>query len=301
MKRLLKIIFTIQLVLFSNASFAAAWKKLYRSNVFVTPDATTCPSGYIGVPFLPPYTMRDFCVMKYEAKNDGYNWPVSVIANQPWNSITRTAARAKCKSLGSGHDLISNNQWQTIARNIAGVAQNWSGGIVANGELNRGHSDNAPAYLLAASADDVAGNCFNTGQICSSSVWDSQRRTHVLSNNNVIWDFAGNAWEWVTLETNVSNGATGYMSTLSGGDIRQTRFGALGSTICADPGSSPYCGMGHGDFAMGGVAVIRGGGEDEGVKTGIFTASSLNPAIPANPLTPAISNTDIGFRCVYVP
>ena len=29
------------------------------------------------------------------------------------------------------------------------------------------------------------------------STWNKQRRTHTLSNGEVIWDVSGNAWEWV--------------------------------------------------------------------------------------------------------
>ena len=28
--------------------------------------------------------------------------------------------------------------------------------------------------------------------------WDSQKRTHTLSNGEVIWDMAGNVWEWTS-------------------------------------------------------------------------------------------------------
>lgn len=300
---IIRIIFII-LVTSASTSFASTWKKLYRSAAFVTPDPISCPDGFIPVPFLPPYTMRNFCVMKFEAKNDGFNSPVSKAAvSSLWNSIDRPNSRLKCKSLGAGFDLISNNQWQTIARNIAGVGVNWSSGIVANGELNRGHSDNTPASPQSGSGSEVTDNCHGVTIVglCSSTDWNIHRRTHELSNGSMIWDFAGNLWEWVTLETSVSHGASGYMSTLSGADLRQTRFGAAGSTICASPGVAPYCNMGYGDFAMAGVAVIRGGSEDVHDQTGIFSTSSLNPSNLSNPLLPTTANTDIGFRCVFVP
>lgn len=102
-----------------------------------------------------------------------------------------------CRDLGANYDLISNAQLQTIARNIEMVPSNWSSGIVGTGSLNRGHSDGAPAYTRAADVDvDDNNACANTDQTCSSTVWDSQRRRHKLSNGKVIWDFAGNAWEW---------------------------------------------------------------------------------------------------------
>jgi hypothetical protein len=92
----------------------------------------------------------------------------------PWVNIPRTtnfpatfpatttngiSARTACQALGQGYDLISNSQWQTVARNIAGVATNWITGTVASGEINRGHSDNVPPNALSPSSDDTSGNC----------------------------------------------------------------------------------------------------------------------------------------------
>jgi hypothetical protein len=216
--------------------------------------------------------------MKYAASNDGYGTAVSVATGAPWVSIDRPTARSKCQNLGGGYDMISNDQWQTIARNIAGVAVNWSGGVVASGELNRGHSDNVPPNALTPSSDDVNGNCSGTGQTCSSTVWDSQRRTHILSNGNIVWDIAGNVSEWVTNDNTVGNGGDGFISTMSGSDIRQTRYGAIAGTFCATPTVTPYCGMGYGYFNSFAGAVLRGGFWINGVYAGVFAAFSPRDA-----------------------
>ena len=278
----------------SAKTWAGTWKTLNSTlgTVTVTPEVTNCPSGFIGVPALPPYTVRYFCVAKYEMKNNGYGAATSVATGTPWVSINRASARSACQNLGAGFDMISNDQWQTIARNIAGVASNWNTGAVASGELNRGHSDNLPANSLAASIDDN-DPCNGTGQTCSSTVWDSQRRTHKLSNGNVIWDFAGNVWEWVTNDSNVSNGADGYISTMSGGDNRQINYGAASSTICSTPSISPFCGMGYGFFNYNASAVLRGRHWAGAEYTGVFGADLSTS-------TTNVKNT-VGFRCVFVP
>ncbi len=284
---IIKIVFTIHFIFFAIGAEATTWKKINPDNfTTVPPEVTSCPDGYLGVPFLPPYTMRYFCVMKFEAKNDGYRTPVSKADTLPWIEFNQIEARSRCRNLGSGYDLISNGQWQTIARNIAGVSTNWS-----SGQLNRGHSDGTPAALQEASLSDVADNCIGTGQICSSTVWDDQRRTHVLSNGNIIWDFAGNAQEWVNFESTTSNGVDGYISQINGGDLRQTRYGALSSTICATPGSSPYCGMGHGDLSGTAGTLLRGGKYTDGVSAGVF-ATTLKVSTAAN---------IAGFRCTFIP
>ena len=90
----------------------------------------------------------DFCVMKYEAKKDGGVMPRSVAAGFPWVKISPGSAIFACAQLGSGYELITNEMWQTIARNIEtaqsapGVYLNWSNASVSgDNALNRGHSD----------------------------------------------------------------------------------------------------------------------------------------------------------------
>jgi len=291
MKTKTNLIFFFFIITITNVAHSATWKKITSG----TPNVQVCPTGYIFVPALSGYTTRDFCVAKYEMKNDGYGAAVSKMAGVPWVSINRATARAACKTLGAGYDMISNDQWQTIARNIAGTASNWSGGALASGELNRGHSDNSPANVLAA-ADDT-DPCNGTGATCLPTSWDSQRRTHTLSNGNVIWDFAGNVSEWITNDSNISNGSDDYISAMSGGDIRQTRYGVASGNICPSPSASPYCGLGYGWFNYGAGAVLRGGnygtGTYAGERAGVF-ATGLGYA-------PTATDTFFGFRCVFVP
>jgi hypothetical protein len=263
----------------------------------------SCPTGYIAVPALAGYTTADFCVAKYEMKNVG-NVATSEAAGLPWSTIARGTdsttdggAWKACKDLGTGYDLISNAQWQTIARNIADQGVNWSNGSATSGtaaELNRGHSDVAPNSTLAASTDDNDG-CYGTGQTCSSIVWDSQRRTHVLSNGNFIWDFAGNLWEWVKDNNTASQGATDFISTFNTADSRQINYG--NDTLCATPLVSPNCGMGYGymDYSTG--AIARGGAyyywSGLVYSSGIFATD-----LSVSKVTAYVTS---GFRCVYVP
>lgn len=85
---------------------------------------------------------------------------------------------------------MSETEWMTIAANVISVNSNWSGGVVGNGYIYSGHGDNSPNNALDASSVDSDGY-YGTG-----NSGDSQRRTLTLTNGEVIWDFAGNVWEW---------------------------------------------------------------------------------------------------------
>jgi len=170
--------------------------------ITIVTDAN-CPTNYIPVTKNTAVgTTADFCVAKYEMKcnNDATGAactgsPVSMAANQPWVNVTQPNAKSLCAGLGTQYHLITNAEWMTIARSIEANAANWSTGTVSSGALNRGHSDNSPAATLASGMDD--NPCSGTGDTCSTTVFHDQRRTHVLSNGQTIWDLAGNAKEFI--------------------------------------------------------------------------------------------------------
>ena len=125
---------------------------------------TSCPTGYIWVPGSAKQgTLPGFCVMKYEAKNDGSGNPVSTPTGSPWVSIYQTTAREECKSLGANYHLISDQEWMTIAENIAATTINDTDDD-ANPQFANGHSDNTPGSALATTsgADPVVSGCTTT-------------------------------------------------------------------------------------------------------------------------------------------
>ena len=110
---------------------------------------TVCPGNYVLVPSLAGYTMNPFCVAKYEMKfvlsgggREGFaivSSPRALIfsgvkrtGSNENVAITRNEAITRCTELGQGYDLMTNDEWQTVARNIEGVSSNWGGGTVGS-------------------------------------------------------------------------------------------------------------------------------------------------------------------------
>ena len=90
---------------------------------------------WVRVPGDSNYGTNDFCVMKYEAK-DNLGVPVSEAAGEPWANINQLDAITECASIGSGYHLITNDEWMTVTTNAAAVGSNWSSGSVGTGTLS---------------------------------------------------------------------------------------------------------------------------------------------------------------------
>ncbi len=148
-----------------------------------------CGAGYIIVPADSRFDTPTFCVMKYEAKNVN-GQAVSQAAGTPWVNISQndavTVSAAACPTC----HLISDAEWMAVAANVLGVGSNWSGGSVGSGYIYSGHNDNISNVALAATTDDSQGYYGET------SPGANQKRTLTLSNGEIIWDLAGNVWEW---------------------------------------------------------------------------------------------------------
>jgi hypothetical protein len=267
-------------------------------------ESIVCPANYTLVPRNATYVDQAFCVARFEMKNDGNNRAVSRATGQPWVSINRTNAIAQCRALGDDYDLISNAQWQTIARNIETQSANWSSGTVGTGFISEGHSDNNPAVTLAVTdeSDPFSGTGQNSGD---------QKRNHVLSNGQIIWDFSGNVWEWVKDDNATNYGNDGFISlvsnftnpnsgTLDDGVSRtlKNQFGPSGDY--SSLGSTPYGHLGRAFVAVVGGGIVRGGSYIDYItdaatdeEAGIFSVRTQY-AINA-------TSAQLGYRCVYAP
>ena len=266
-----------------NAEFVSKLTKYStygRVNAFKTlggNDKPRCHFNYLYVNSNPEVGVYNpFCVMKYEAKYSYGNVATSKDDSSPWTNVSWYNARQACKANGYGYDLISNEQWQAVARSIESNTSNWQ-----YGKINQGHNDAEPNHSLAASYDDNQG-CFSTRQYCYSS-WNSQKRTHKLKSGDVIWDVAGNVLEW-TLNQAPSRVWNQY-SAYSKGEAKR----AYGPRLQYNQDSG--LGYLYSDHWSYGSMVVRGGGFGNHDKTGIFATDLQHPR--------HVARNYLGFRCVH--
>jgi hypothetical protein len=193
----------IQLVM-TSAPFAGdqRFATIHFPNADATWSLTTwaCPTNYLYIP-TSASNAGNFCISKYQIHFSGSSG-AEVGVSSPNLAPTlsdQSAAVRSCSNIGTGYALISNNQWQTVARNIEGVPTNWSGGIVGSGSLSGGAINtrvfgNTPP--VPSPDDNVA--CAGSAIPCNQTTWGKYRRTMTLSTGQVIWDMTGLAWQWVS-------------------------------------------------------------------------------------------------------
>ena len=253
--------------------------------------------GYLAIPSLFGVSddERDdendslFYVMKYEAKNSKGR-AVSDYEDRPATGLSLVQAKKLCQSNGARYDLINNHQWQRIALNIESVNQNWSEGRASaldNNQLNCGNATGYPKEASRRDSDDCASSS------CGKNYWHEDRRTHLLSTGEYIWDMCGNAGEMVR---------DAYRTIISPRSLKEHSYalkGALKRVFgpkrnYGDAGRyNNYWGLGYVDIEKSDSLIVRGGGRISGRNyPGVFSATSDNAGRP---------RSNVGFRCVYNP
>ena len=300
-----------------------------------------CPSGYVKVPADNYFSSNDFCVMKHEAKNVG-GVPTSQPSGSRW-SANLTDAYSACTSFGADYHLITNREYMTIARNIesttindmdsdAGLQLpigNSNGGmgniqeatidpIISGCDITKNMEDPANAYVVGSC--EIRGNGIDskgyyntgdewTGNYTSGGI-DSQLRTFVLSNGEIIWDIAGNAHDVVDLSDHgvaISSGlsCSGDEGTYSfyqdDGSPECSFINGYAKTNASDkryeigPSGNYNRNNGMGiisNNAISNVVAWRGGAGDWGNVSGIY---SYSPQLYTS------NDGSESFRCAYKP
>ncbi len=239
-----------------------------------------------------------FCIAKFEMKQSSGS-AVSTASGKPWLATKATAAAA-CAALGITYRLPTNAEWNATALEIYNRGDNWSSGKKLSGHLYTGYYSGWSEPIAVSNTADPYDGMKGKGE---------ERRTFVLASGAVIWDFGGNAWEWVS-DTIYGNSYSPDLSSPYGRnyhnntwDVKPGSKAMLDFTGMADvPKNDVYLGN---LFGGSSGKVIRGGANCVNNKgtVGIFTANIGD--ITANELqAPAswgISVQNVGFRCVATP
>lgn len=280
------------------------WNISYR--VVKDSGVVACAPGFIIVPGSKTYGTSDFCVMKYEASrsnatssNEGWgNTPISKAGILQWINVSKNTAIVNSSNVVgcTGCHLITESEWLTIAQNVLSVNSNWSSGTVGTDYIYSGHNDNAPANALLTDPSGLDAD----GYYGETNKDGNQRRTLTLTNGEVIWDLAGNIWEWVVGQTTGGQpGITGEStfgwkewnaSPMTIGNLAVNPFPSYG-TPASSGWDAETNGIGRLYSNVGDTSprdLARSGDWHSGSNVGVFTLSLDSP------LDDACS--DVGFR-----
>ncbi|MBF0547921.1 MAG: SUMF1/EgtB/PvdO family nonheme iron enzyme [Candidatus Riflebacteria bacterium] len=205
----------------------------------------------------------------YQTSGDGsLHQAATTAGGRPWVLINWYNAKLSCAAAGCR--LLTDLQWQAIARNV----------------LNNGlNSFNTGIYRGLSNGDSCPQS--STGTTPNSS--NIQYRIKTLSNNAQIWDIGGNVWQWVDQLQNANTWYSGGSSLGTGWFETTNDFSPNFLTLYT---SADGVGQIYNDSSPTSKrAVCRGGAFDSDTKAGAFALD----------LSHNLSDTDghIGFRCTH--
>jgi hypothetical protein len=249
-----------------------------------------CPNDYLYINGNSSLGTSDFCVMQFEAKDFG-GIPTSSATQIPWVNIDLPSAKTTCNSLGGGFDLLSNPEWMTIAREIESLASNWTSGVVGSGCIFMGH--NGQPTGASGCHYQGATSVLDHGTVGARNILARL----ILNNGQEIWDFSGNAAEWI--DWTVGGALDLGPDSCAGGssDLNTVSCSALQSSDYLPNDTSLIGTNGVGKLNLfptansGKGAAIRGGAINEAASVGIYRLNLSQAS--------TITSQFLSFRCVY--
>jgi len=246
-------------------------------------------------------TDADFCVAKFETT--GTIGTPTTTAGTPLTSITPYQAFTACSGMTEDYfrgdfAIISNPEWMTIARDAEAQLSNWTEGSYGAAMLYKGHSDNSAGVLSSVGVETNAYS--GTGNLATNATGSGkeQRRSLMLSSGECIYDFSGNAGEWVDWDS--SDGTftiniPGITGCAAGPNLMSTACAALDDTEYRPSSSSIY------NSATLGVGYWYGGGQGGGLVRGGQSNLTTSGIYFLNLYHSGNADSRVGFRCVYRP
>ena len=262
-----------------------------------------CGDGYIGISNVSGKSSDNFCVMQYEARfepgeeeTNYYNRGNYIEAKSiPNGSIITNVSitdaiqycRNNARSGGVGYNLMTNEEWQIIARSIELEDSNWNLGesvVAGDNYLNLGN---------------IRGRIEDRVDISDerSERWNLNTRFHRLLNGAYIWDFSGNVWEIVSHNLDdLPDDYRGFIYKVSREPELKNLIGPRKNYTSLDTTTERYSyasGLGYAELSGGGV-LLRGGSVNSFDRGGgIFSARSVRSSLERT--------NDVGFRCTFRP
>jgi len=226
-----------------------------EANLFTNVPEVTLPNGTV---------VHAFRVGTYLCSKGDDDRPIVVADRAPWVSINfhDTVKALKAADLS----LLTGTQSLAIAWDIYNQPENWTGGKVGEGKVFQGLHKWTVSSAQAGTYESPDAD---------------ERRWHMLSNGEKIWDFAGNAYTWLFDDIH-GNPETGIINQPMPADSPY---------LAIPPHPSMGKGMGwrpDGERDWSGDALVRGGCWYSGDLAGVFR---LDYVWPGN------GSGGVGFRC----
>lgn len=225
-----------------------------EGSIFVVVPEVTLPNGVV---------VPSFKVGKYLSSRSAGEILQVTAEGAPWVEIDYADSIEACKAAGG--TLITELQYLAIAHDIANQPSNWTGGKVGDSELYRG--------LHTGDVDEAQPGTFESSNL-------NERRWHVLSNGETVFDFSGNAYSWVF--DDVQGDESGIVAK---------PFAKDSPSITTAPFPSMEKGVGWIPKAgsdRSGLALVRGGCWNSDGRAGVFVLYSD---------WPDGEDGYVGFRC----
>jgi len=189
-----------------------------------------CWTWYIPVPWNAEFNQKWFCIAKYEMSLDNWWWiPNSIWNGWSWNTyvytgwvyitpkndypiadITQWQAITACSDIWEWYHLVTDNEWKTVSRDIAAQDKNWSWWKVWAWYIYAWNTWDTWNTIWCSDSTWVRANWTKTWWndkiwLSSTRVSCSEKRQLLLSNWEIIWDFAWNVSEHVN-KANTTDG-----------------------------------------------------------------------------------------------